>query len=176
VTFRSSNRSGPENHQITLFTDAPDQEVIKLFISAIVDPKLEIIPRAISFGRVRNTQEVDPREVSVVSRFRRLPEIISVSSSNPYIKATLLESKPAHSREVGRIRIELCRNPPSGEFNGNIFITTRTEKGVINSTIKVVGEILGAVETASQSRNVDSNDTSMAVIICWHLFDRRNFR
>ena len=149
VTFRSSNRSGPENHKIAVFTDAPEQEVVSLSISAAVNPELEIIPRAISFGRVIDTQNVPPREVSVVSRFRQPARIINVSSSNPYIKATLLEKKPIHNRETGRIKIELCGNPPSGELNGNVAVTTLTEKGIINSSIKVMADILGVVETAS---------------------------
>lgn len=149
VTFRSSNQSGPENHKIWVSTDIADQEKIILGISAVVDPKLEIIPRAISFGRVRNVQEVNPREVSVVSRFRQSARTISVSSSNPYIKATLLEKQAAHKREAGRIKIELCGNPPSGQLDGNVVVTTRTEKGVVNSSIKIMADILGVVETAS---------------------------
>lgn len=149
VIFTSSHHSGPENHKILVSTDRAGQEKIMLGISAVIDPKLEIIPRAISFGRVRKVQEANSREVSIVSRFRQSAITMSVSSSNPYIKATLLEKQAAHKREAGRIKIELCGNPPSGQLDGNVVVTTQTEKGIINSSIRVVADILGVVETAS---------------------------
>ena len=143
--------AGPvqEDHRILVYTGSGEQEKIVLGISAVVDPRLEIIPRAISFGRVRNGQEANPREVSIVSRFREPAQIISVSSSQPYIKATLLPRKAAPKREVGRIRIELCADAPCCKLDGNIVVTTGAENRMVNSSIKVVAEILGPVETIS---------------------------
>lgn len=142
VTFRSANRRGPENHKVAVLTDVPKQELIELTLSAVVDPRIELIPRALSFGYVAVLEDVRSREVSIISRFREPAKTISVSSSNPYIKATLLSRKPSHSTEAGRIRIELCGKPPSGKLEGDIAIKTRTEKGIVSNSLKVVAEIL----------------------------------
>jgi hypothetical protein len=141
VIFRSSNQPGEENHKIWISTDIPDHEKTILSISAVVDPRLEIIPRAISFGCVRNVREVNPREVSVVSRFRQSARTVSVSSSNPYIRATILGKQAANKREAGRIKIELCGSPPPGKLNGDIVLISETEKGIVNNTIKVMAMI-----------------------------------
>lgn len=149
VNFTTSNRRGPETHSIAVVTDSLKQEVVKLTISAVIDPQMELIPRALSFGRVSSIENSMPREVSIVSRFREQGKTIGVSSSNPYIKAMLLSKEPAHSREAGRIRVELCGKPPSGKLEGDIAVITRTEKGIVNSSIKVVAEILGTVQASS---------------------------
>lgn len=149
VAFRSAHRRGPETHRIAVLTDAPEQEIIKLTLSAVIDPRIELIPRALSFGRVRVLEDAKPRMVSIISRFREPAKTISVSSSNPYIKATLLSKEPTHSREAGKLRVELCGKPPSKKLEGDIAVITRTEKGLINSSITVVAEILGEVQNAS---------------------------
>jgi len=142
VTFRSANRRGPENHKIAVLTDVPEQELINLTLSAVVDPRIELIPRTLSFGYVAVLEDVKSREVSIISRFREPAKTISVSSSNSYIKATLLSKKPSHSTEAGRIRVELCGKPPSGKLDGDIEVKTRTEKGIVSNSLKVVAEIL----------------------------------
>lgn len=149
VTFRSANRRGSESHRIAVLTNAPEEELIKLTVSAVVDPHIELIPRALSFGRVGALQDAKPRQVSIISRFREPAKTIGVSSSNPYIKATLLSKERTHNREAGRIRVELCGKPPSGKLEADIAVITYTEKGIINSSIKVVAEILGTVQASS---------------------------
>ena len=149
VTFRSANRRGPENHKVAVLTDVPEQEPIELSLSAVVDPRIELIPRALSFGHVTVLKDVKSREISIISRFREPAKTISVSSSNPYIKATLLSKKPSHSTEAGRISIELCGKPPSGKLEGDIAIKTRTEKGIVSNSLKVMAEILDTSGVAS---------------------------
>ena len=149
VIFRSANRRGPETHNVVVLTDSPQQELIKLTLSAVVDPHIELIPRALSFGRVGDLRHVKSREVSIISRFREPARTISVSSSNPHIKATLLDLEPAHSREAGRIRVELSGKAPSGKLESDIKVTTRTEKGIVNNSLKVVAEILTVADAAS---------------------------
>jgi len=152
VTFRSSNTSGLENHQIFVHTDSPNQETIKLTISALVAPKIEMVPRAISFGRVLNVQDTNPRQVAVISHLGQPPQAIHVSSSSPYVKATLLDRQPVSSRQVGRIKIELCGAPPAGHLKERVLVTTRTKERIINSSIKVVAEIMSSVQAVSQQR------------------------
>jgi len=149
VTFRTANRRGPENHKVAVLTDAPEQELIELTLSAVVDPRIELIPRALSFGHVAVLDDVKYREVSIISRFREPAKTIRVSSSNPYIKASLLSKKPSHSREAGRIRVELCGKPSSGKLEGEIAIKTRTEKGIVSNSLKVMAEILDTSGVAS---------------------------
>lgn len=142
ATFRSADRRGPESHRIAVLTDALEQEPMKLTLSAVVDPHIELIPRALSFGLVGVLQETKPREVSIISRFIEPAKTIGVSSSNPYIKATLLSQEPTHSREAGRMRVETCGKPPSGKLESDITVTTRTEKSIVRNSLKVVAEIL----------------------------------
>jgi hypothetical protein len=149
VTFKSANRRGPESHKVAVLTDVPEQEPITLTLSAVVDPHIELIPRVLSFGYVTVLKNVKSREVSIISRFREPAKTISVSSSNPYIKATLLSRKPSHSMEAGRISVELCGKPPSGKLEGDIAIKTRTEKGIVSSSLKVMAEILDTSGVAS---------------------------
>ena len=149
VTFRSANRRGPENHKVAVLTDVPKQEFIELTLSAIVDPRIELIPRALSFGYVAVLEDVRSREVSIISRFREPAKTRGVSSSCPFVKATLLSKKPAHSKEAGRIRVELCGKPPLGKLEENIEVVTHTEKGTIKSSIRVVAEILDVADVAS---------------------------
>jgi len=154
VTFRSANRRGPENHKIVVLTDVPKQELIELTLSAVVDPQIELIPRVLSFGYVAVLEDVRSREVSIISRFREPAKTISVSSSSTYIQATLLSKEPSYSREAGRIRVELCGKPPSGKLEGDITVKTRTEKGIVNNSLKVVAEILDISGVASLSSSI----------------------
>jgi len=142
VTFRSSNQAGPENHKIVVFTDAPNQEINRLSISALVDPKIETVPRSISFGRVEGSQDVKSREVAVLSRFRGLASVVDVSTSSPYIKARFQEKDVSYKREVGRVTIELCGEPVSGKLSETVFLKTNTEKGLIETKIKVFADIV----------------------------------
>ncbi|MHC4647911.1 MAG: DUF1573 domain-containing protein [Planctomycetota bacterium] len=142
VTFRSSNESGPEKHEIVVVTDPPSPELIKLTISAVVDPKIEIIPRAISFGRVKQAQTVSARTVAVVSRFRGPAEIVGISTSSPYLKAAILDEKQVGSREVARIKIALLATALPGRLDSRVVVETRTEAGVIHSSIRILAEIV----------------------------------
>jgi hypothetical protein len=173
VTFKSASRRGPENHKVAVWTNAPGQEHIELTLSAIVDPRIELIPRAISFGQVEVLEPVvvDPliklipralsfghvavlenvksRDVLIMSRFREPAKTISVSSSSPYIKATLLSKEPSYSTEAGKICVELYGNPPSGKLEGDITIKTRTEKGIVSNSLTVMADILDTSNMAS---------------------------
>lgn len=74
-------------------------------------------------------------------------QVSPMSTATAYWKK--LKSWASARCEAGRIKIELCGNPPSGQLDGNVVVTTRTEKDVVNSSIKITADILGVVETAS---------------------------
>jgi hypothetical protein len=142
VTFRSANTRGPEHHRIAVLTDAPGQEVISLTMSAVVAAGIALVPRVVSFGPVLATSHVEARDVAVVSFFRGTVKIVSITSSSRFIKARLLSDKHGYGREVGRLRIELCNNPPTGKLTGAVVVKTLTEKGEVQHTIDVITDVL----------------------------------
>jgi hypothetical protein len=143
VSFRSSSGRGPETHKVVVLTDAAGQETIGLTVSAVVDPQMELIPRALSFGHVEDPACVNPREVSIMSHFKGPVHVTSVVSSTRFVKATLLEGKPAHKREAGRMRIELCGDCPPGALNATVTVATQTEKGPFSTSMTVVADVTG---------------------------------
>ncbi len=142
VAFRSGNKSGPQNHSVIVQTDYPAQETVDLTVSAQVNPTIQLIPCALWSGQIHLTNGFGPREVSVVSRFDKPAKTVSVSSSSPFVKALLLDAKPAHGREVGRIRITLCGNPPPGNLNATLLVKTQIEKGLVNSSLRVAAKVV----------------------------------
>ena|GEM_PF-4806940 len=142
VAFRSQNKSGPQNHRVIVQTDCPGQETVDLTVSAQVNPRIQLIPCALWFGQIHLTNRPDPREVSVISRFDKPAKTVSASSSSPFVKALLLDAKPAHGREVGRIRITLCGNPPPGNLNATVLVKTQIEKGLVSSSLRVAAKVV----------------------------------
>jgi hypothetical protein len=139
VTFRSSYRSGAENHRVAVLTDSPAPSSRILSISALVNPDVELIPRAISFGAVVRVQDVAPRSVAIVSRSSRPARILGIRCRVPYLAAVLLDTKPAYAKEIGRICVALSGCPPHGDFRQLVDITVQTEKGVVTKSLVVFG-------------------------------------
>jgi hypothetical protein len=152
VTFKSSHTSGLEAHRIVVLTDSASQRSHVLSISAVVNPQIELIPRAITFGHISRLRDASPRQVSIVSRFLKPAEVLHVSSRVPYIRANLLHASPTQKREIGRLQVQLCGELPAGNFTGTVDIHVRTERGVLIKSLSVEGFMSAPADPASRLR------------------------
>jgi len=141
-----ANQIGSVNRKIMIITDDASQKVIRLSVSAIVkEPPVKVVPPSITFGRVLGVQNAGSKIVSITSNLDR-HKIMSAVSCNSYIKASILKNTSYQSREVGRIKVILCGEPPSGRIEGEVIVKIQTAQGVVKSTIKVSADIVDAVE------------------------------
>lgn len=141
VGFQAAHQRGPVAHDVFVLTDMPSQEKIRLTITGIVDPKVEAIPHIVSFGHITDPRNSPVREVVVVSRLQASILTATVTSLNPFIKATFHRNEAMQSPEVGKVRIRLLPGSPVKTLCGVVTISVETKNETASCSLKVLAQV-----------------------------------
>lgn len=143
VTFKTgSSRGGKLEKTITVTTNDPGQQTIRLKVSAEVKVVLDTNPSRLSFGQIKKGGEA-VRYAALTGSDKDSVKITSVESNNQYLKVDT-NLKGFESDKQKQIRVSLRPGMKIGRFNERVILHT-DHKERKDLTLYVMGEIVGNI-------------------------------
>ena len=141
TTFNPGSRTGNVTKSISVISNDLERPSYKLTISGKIIEDVSIKPRNINFGSVYIGEKTN-KTVTIKSQTKPDFKIKKISSSKPFINASIVEEK--NGEYV--IKVVLKDNHKIGRFSGGIYLKTnsRIQKKV---NIPFFGEIVGDITT-----------------------------
>ena len=142
VVFNVGRRRGRTAEKVLVRSNDPDQPVVTLTVTGIVEGSLVVLPERLYFGDIHNTESIE-RTIELVDIEGGDVRIAKVESSSRYITA---EIPPSSARVRDKVEIVVTIGPglPIGRLNEKLVIhTDNKEQSSIEVPIEgnVVGEI-----------------------------------
>lgn len=141
--FNTYGRRGLQIETIYVHTNDPVMSLIPLKIQGFVNPGVFIVPEIVRFGEIEKG-ETKEKEIYLVNLTKKRVKINRIQSELPYI-AWKISKSDSRSRPGYKIKFFLSPEAPSGEFDGNIVISTNNKKHS-KFNIPVVGKVKGDIE------------------------------
>ncbi len=156
--------TGPINKALLLMTDDPETPSVSLVIKAMVQPFLEILPRAMIRINAIQTEEATEKVYLVANEnVTKSYKVTKVESAVPFVKASfrLLEKSEAVDERQGKqyeITVTLTDDVPPGPLNAKVTIHTDHPKApkVPFKVIGVVRALLNVTPMSLQFGPVDA--------------------
>ncbi len=141
ATFNSKSYKGKVTKSISVISNDPERPSYKLTISGKIIEDVSVKPKNINFGLVYIGEKTN-KTVTIKSQTKPDFKIKKISSSKPFINASIVEEK--NGEYV--IKVVLKDNHKIGRFSGGIYLKTnsRIQKKV---NIPFFGEIVGDITT-----------------------------
>ena len=133
---------------VTVTTNDPSQQTIKLNLIADVQVMFAMEPFIINFGRYKKG-ETQVRYVTVVGEEKDKTKIISATARGKEIKVETSPDGYDNSKDK-RIKVSVLPDVKVGQFRDVITVTT-DHKTIKNMTISVFGEVAGDITVTPRS-------------------------
>ncbi len=142
VTFSTRGYSGKRSKSVTVKTNDPDENNIRLTVSANVIVDFEFKPNRVYFGRL-NAPERTEKVLEVHAKDPENLKIESIESSSEHIKAELITDESGEKKKFS-LKVILLDSVPVGRINENITVKTNVESQKVVK-IPIYGEVMGDI-------------------------------
>jgi hypothetical protein len=125
VTFDPERRWFEQNKHVTLVTNDPDHESVRLEFTAYVLPFVEVNPKAILMGDV-DMRKQHTRTITLTCNDPNM-DVLNLATDNPHLSARMLE--PADDDPPGTARVEVTLHDTLswGRYRGNVNMLVRAK-------------------------------------------------
>jgi len=148
ATLKTSTHGGKVNKTVTVTTNDPAQQTIKLNLIAEVQVMVTLEPFILNFGRFKKG-EAQVRYISVTGEEKDKTKILSTTARGKEIKVETSTNGYDHSKDK-RIKVSVLPDVKVGQFRDVITVTT-DHRTMQNITISVFGEVAGAINVTPRS-------------------------
>jgi len=147
TTFRTKGYQGDVKKSLTVESNDPENELVRLTIGGKVLSEVTVWPRYLNWGSIEQEDLPRPRRMTIwftEGRGLRLEKIHSESPSVVLEKESEQEDKVIYS-------VALAENLPTGRFTGRITVRTNSERlpevhvpfyGFVQGKVKVVPNLI----------------------------------
>ena len=146
--MKTSTHGGKVSKTITVTTNDPAQQTIKLNLIAEVQVKFALEPFILNFGRLKKG-EAQVRYISVTGEEKDKTKILSATARGKEIKVEASADGYDNSKDK-RIKVSVLPDVKVGQFRDVITITT-DHATIKNMTISVFGEVAGDITVTPRS-------------------------
>jgi len=146
--LKTSTHGGKVSKTITVTTNDPAQQTIKLNLIAEVQVKFALEPFILNFGRFKKG-EAQVRYISATGEEKDKTKILSATARGKEIKVETSANGYDNSKDK-RIKVSVLPDVKVGQFRDVITITT-DHATIKNMTISVFGEVAGDITVTPRS-------------------------
>ena len=143
VKIKTGSSIGYKTQTVTVYSNDPEQSVIKLKISMEIHAILAVQPRSIRFGRMKKGLPYPVKYASLVGSQKDTARIISVTSKNKNLKIETGHFKTGDDKEY-QVKITVLPDISLGHFGDQITLET-DHKEIKQIKLYVSGEITGNI-------------------------------
>ncbi len=145
ATFRSKGTQGKVRKAITVQTNDPDNERVRLSLYGEVIADVMVTPRHINFRNVQKGSPPDPLRFEVRLREGAGLKIREVSADSPYL---VLEEEKRNDTEA-TYSVSLADNVPIGRLAGKVHVKTNSKKSALTK-VNYYAFVQGSVKVTPQ--------------------------
>ncbi len=149
TTFNSSRFHGQIHKTITVYSNDPDEPVIRLTIRGKVVTDIVIIPREMFFGLV-DYQKSTTRNILITQGGDTPLEIKKIESDLEFISTEILPGTKGNKKTY-TVTVKLSEKAPVGRFEGKLKIHTNLPKHPV-----IEHKVMGVVRKAKPAAPVNS--------------------
>ena len=145
ITFRSKGYQGKTKKSVTVETNDPENQRVRLSVGGEVVAEVTVKPRYINFRNV--TRESPPKPISLEISLRegKRLKIREVSVNTPSVVLQELEKTEGGAR----YSVSLAEKVPTGRLTGKIFVKTNSKKSP-TTQVPLYAFVQGRVKVSPQ--------------------------
>jgi len=140
VRYISSKDSGKEHKVIRVYTNDPENPIVKLAVIATVDIPIAAFPKRLFVGSIA-IDKLSSKELTI-RRFRDKAEILNIHTSSKYIGVNILSKVNNDTK----LKITFSPKLPIGFLNEKLLVDFRYNEKKSVLEVPVIGEILGDIK------------------------------
>ena len=144
VTFKTAKKSGQRTQRISVFTNDPENKIIRLKVTADIQVALALDPSSLNFRTLRKSSQSSEKKVKLTGKDKDITQIESVVSKNKYVRAEVEPLEIEGKTTQQQISVSILPGMKPGNFREKI--TVHTDHNVKKELFLLVfGKVLGDI-------------------------------